>query len=48
MSTDEGTFRNVFWSDAENYDWNVTVGDCFITSSDAPDAVCVNINESTG
>ena len=49
MSSDDGTFRSVFWSDTENYDWNVSVADCFggfSADSNAPDAVCVTVYQT--
>lgn len=48
MSTEDGTFRNVFWSDSENYDWNVAVADCFTGAGDNPDAVCVTVYQTGG
>ena len=48
VSDESGTFRSVYWNDADNYNWTVSVADCFTGTSDEPDAVCVTIFETSG
>lgn len=48
MSSEDGTFRSVFWSDTDNYDWNVSVADCYGSMSGELDAVCVTVYQTGG
>ena len=43
-STDDGNMRNVSWTDDDEGNWNVSVGDCYGTGGDL-DSVCVTIFE---
>lgn len=42
FSTEEGTFRNVYYGPSEGSDWTVTVGDCMLGEP----GICVNIIQS--
>jgi hypothetical protein len=41
FSTEDGTFRNVYYGPSEGSDWNVTVGDCI-----GQGGICVNVIQS--
>lgn len=45
-STDDGTMRNVSWTDDTNGLWNVSVSDCYGVSTGDLDSACVTIFES--
>jgi hypothetical protein len=42
FSTEDGTFRNVYYGPSEGSDWTVTVGDCMLGEP----GICVNIIQS--
>jgi hypothetical protein len=46
-STEDGTVRSVNWNESD-YDWTVTVSDCFGSASGEMDAVCVTVYQSSG